>query len=68
MTTYLTATLAAARNDELHRRGVRPLPLFALDAIRSSRRSTAIKEYLVGQVSQAHQHVVRRHRLSPRET
>jgi hypothetical protein len=42
MTSYMTVTLAAARNDELQRYGARPLPLSALDAIRSSRRPRAI--------------------------
>ncbi len=52
MTTYLTATLAAARNDELHRRGAPPVPLRALDAIRSGRSAVTIKRYLLRHASQ----------------
>lgn len=47
MTSYVTATLAAARNGELHRRGARPLPLSALDAIRSSRGPNAAIRYFL---------------------
>ncbi len=42
MTSYITVTLAAARNDELQRRAALPAPLSALDGIRSSRRAKAV--------------------------
>ena len=66
MTSYMTVTLAAARNDELHRRGARPLPLSALDAIRSSRRPHAIARYVLTQASQSQAQPVRCQGLTPR--
>ena len=66
MTSYMTVTLAAARNDELHRRGARPLPLSALDAIRSSRRPNAIMRYFLSHASQAGAQPVSRQGLRPR--
>ena len=66
MTSYMTATLAAARNDELHRRGAHPLPLWALGAIRSDRRPNTIKRYFLREASQAQLPPARRHGLRPR--
>ncbi len=66
MTSYATVTLAAARNDELHRRGARPLPLSALDAIRSSRRPNAIVRYFLSHFSQAQAQPVACGDLRPR--
>lgn len=66
MTSYMTVTLAAARNDELHRRGARPLPVSALDAIRSSRRPKAILRYLLSRVGRAHAQAVPGQGLRPR--
>jgi hypothetical protein len=66
MTSYMTVTLAAAGNDELHRRGVRPMPLSVLDAIRSSRRPRAILRYLVSRASQARAQPVPCQGLRPR--
>jgi hypothetical protein len=63
MTTYVTATLAAARNDELHRRGARPLPLWALDAIRSGRGPVGITRSFDSHASHAQTRPVRRHGL-----
>ena len=45
MNPYLTATLAAARNDELQRRAARGLPLWAFDATRSHGGFDAIRRY-----------------------
>ena len=66
MTPYVTVTLAAASNDELHRRGARPLPLWALDALRSSRRPNAIKRYFLRHPSPAQLQPFRRQGLRPR--
>jgi hypothetical protein len=66
MTPYVTATLAAAHNDELHRRGAHPLPLWALDAIRSSDRPSTIKRYFLRKTSQARVQPVRRRGVNPR--
>jgi hypothetical protein len=52
MTTFLTVTLAAARNDELRRRGARPLPLSAIDAIRSRRRPKGIARHFLSHHSE----------------
>lgn len=45
MNSYITATIAAARNDELQRRAARGLPLLALDAVRPHGRFDRIKQY-----------------------
>jgi hypothetical protein len=66
MTSYMTVTLAAARNDELHRRAARPLPLWALDAIRSSRRPNAVMRYFLSHAGQAQAQLVPRQGLRPR--
>jgi hypothetical protein len=66
MTPYVTATLAAAHNDELNRRGARPLPLWALDAIRSTDGPNATKRHFLRQASRAQAQLVRRHGVRPR--
>jgi hypothetical protein len=66
MTSYMTATLAAARNDELHRRGARPLPLSALDAIHSSRWPNAIMRYFRSHASPAQAQPLPCQGLTPR--
>jgi hypothetical protein len=45
MTSYLSATIAAARNDELQRRAARGLPLLAYDAARSNGGYGSIRRY-----------------------
>lgn len=66
MTSYLTVTLAAARNDELLRRGARPLPLSALDAIRSTRVPNVIMRYFRSHARQPQAQPVPRQGLRPR--
>jgi hypothetical protein len=66
MTTYVTATLAAARNDELHRRGAYPLPLWSLEAIASGRRPNAIKRYFRTHASHAQVQPIRGQGFRPR--
>ena len=66
MTSYMTVTLAAARNDELRRRGARPLPLLALEAIRSTRGPNVIMRYFRGHARQARVQPVPCQGLRPR--
>ena len=59
MNSYLTATIAAARNDELQRRAARGLPLWAFDANRSHGGLGAIRRYF-GHASKADVEPLRR--------